>query len=112
LTDGLKSLLGISIFQQFARENSKQRKLVYGYKRNIATIVVTITPITTGIKLRLASSNGSTLQIANHFFVRGVIEVRTLAGSVDSAEPVCTSKLLIEIIIEMIKIVGSSSVMA
>lgn len=44
--------------------------------------------------------------------MRGVIEVRTLAGSVDSTEPVCTSKLLIEIIIEMIKIVGSSSVMA
>jgi hypothetical protein len=35
-----------------------------GQIRNIATMVVTMRPVMTGITLRLASSNGSTLQIA------------------------------------------------
>ncbi|MCM3567890.1 hypothetical protein [Neobacillus mesonae] len=34
------------------------------YIKKIAAIVVTISPVTTGIRFRLASSNGSTLQIA------------------------------------------------
>ncbi|MBE5103861.1 hypothetical protein IGI01_00875 [Bacillus thuringiensis] len=45
----------------------KKRKQVLSclrYRINIATIVVTIKPITTGKKLRRASSNGFILQMA------------------------------------------------
>lgn len=48
----------------FTIKKRKQENTCLRYRINIATIVVTIKPITTGKKFRRASSNGSTLQIA------------------------------------------------
>ena len=48
----------------FANKKRKQENTCLRYRINIATIVVTIKPITTGKKFRRASSNGSTLHIA------------------------------------------------
>ncbi len=48
----------------FTSKKRKQENTCLRYRINIATIVVTIKPITTGKKFRRASSNGSTLQIA------------------------------------------------
>jgi hypothetical protein len=65
--------------------------------RNVAAIVVTVSPINTGIRFRQSSSKGSTLQMA----AAGI----SAQGIMTSLIPVTVKVLLMATIIEITRIV-------